>query len=309
MKLLIYIIVYPLLWLISLLPFRILFLISDLLSFILFRIIGYRKKVISNNLKLALPNKTEKERYAIQKKFYRHFTDVFIEVIKSITLSKKAIQKRFEFENIEVIQELGKKNKSVILVGSHYANWEWMPSMSEKVPHHCIGVANEIGNKYFDRMMNKNRTKFGGEIIYPRQARKTYIKNFRENKLVLNALVSDQTPTVGYTRHWHEFLNVFIPVHVGAEEMAKTFDQAYVFYTVEKVKRGRYKCHFKLITENPKEFEDYKITEMYLKEVEKQIYEAPEYYFWTHKRFKHKDKYEHWLKNNKFAKNIKKELQ
>ena len=135
-------------------------------------------------------------------------------------------------------------------------------------------------------------------MVKPRLARKTYAKNQKNGELTMNALVSDQSPQLSRTRHWTTFLNVFVPVHVGAEQIAKDLNQAVVMYKVSKIKRGYYKCSFSLLAENPNDYPNYKITELYLKEVEQQINEAPQYYFWTHKRFKHKDKFDKFLKKH-----------
>ena len=299
MQLLIYIIVFPILWLLSILPFRVLYLFSDFLSFVLFRIIGYRKEVVLDNIKMAFPEKSEKEIRKIRRQFFKHFTDVFMEMIKSITISEKNVHKRFVFEDIEVINDLYKKNRSVIVVGSHYANWEWMVSINNLVHHKGYAVYTPIGNKYFDKMMLKYRTKYGGDFIKPSVAKKTYIENEKNGVLTINALVSDQSPQMKKTQYWSTFFNAFVPVHVGAEKIAKELNQAVVYYKVSKVKRGHYKCTFKLLAENPREFEDFKITDMFLREVEHQVAEAPQYYFWTHKRFKHMDKYEEWKEKYK----------
>ncbi len=299
MQLLIYIIIFPILWLLSILPFRVLYLFSDFISFILFRIIGYRKDVVLNNIKIAFPEKSEKEVRKIRRQFFKHFTDVFMEMIKSITISEKNVHKRFVFEDVDVINDLYKKNRSVIVVGSHYANWEWMVSLNNLVKHQAYAVYTPISNKYFEKMMLKYRQKYGGKFIKPSVARKTYVENEKNGVLTLNALVSDQSPQLQRTRYWATFFNTYVPIHVGAELIAKDLNQVVVYYEVSKVKRGHYKCTFKLLAENPREFPDYQITDMFLKEVERQVAAAPQYYFWTHKRFKHMGKYNEWKKNYK----------
>ena len=298
MQLIIYILVFPILWLISILPFSVLYILSDFLSFILYNVIGYRKKVVLDNLKLAFPQKSKKELLKIRRQFFTHFTDVFMEMIKSITISEKKVHEHFVFEGIDILNKLGKKGRSITLVGSHYANWEWMVSMNNLVEHKAFAVYMPIGNKYFDKMMLKYRTKYGGEFIKPRIARKVYEENEKNGLLTLNALVSDQSPQLKRARYWATFLNVKVPVHIGAEQIAKKLNQSVVFYEVSKVKRGYYKCTFKILAENPREFPDYQITELFLREVERQIEAAPQYYFWTHKRFKHRDKFDEFLKDN-----------
>lgn len=308
MQLLIYILVFPILWLISLLPFRILYLFSDVLAFILYYLIGYRKKVVLHNLTLSFPEKSPQELEKIRKKFYRHLTDVFMEIIKTITLSEKAIKKHFVFENVDQINEFGAKNKSIIMLGGHYANWEWIVHLEKHVVHRTTGVYTKIGNKYFDKMMIKNRGKFGGMLI---QSNRTYLeldRNHKKGLLTLNGLVSDQSPQLSRAKYWRDFMGVHVPIHTGAENIAKKLDFAVFFYEIKKVKRGYYTCNFKLLSENPREHADYEITDKYLEVLEEQIRSQPEYYFWTHNRFKHKDKFETYLKNNpnyKFSKEIK----
>lgn len=295
MQFVVYILVYPFLWLLSILPFRILYLFSDVLCFILYRLIGYRKALVLQNLRFAFPDKSDAELNRIRKRFYSHFVDVFIEIIKSISMSEKQVRRHFKFENVDLIRELGKKNKSIILLGGHYANWEWLVSLNNLIPHQGYAVYTPVGNKYFDRMMKKKRSKYGGIMVKPSLTRKTYTENEKNGVLSLNALVSDQSPQLLRTRHWATFLNVFVPIHVGAEQIAKDLNQAVVMYKVKKLRRGFYSCTFELMTENPNDYPNYELTELYLKEVEQQIYEAPEYYFWTHNRFKHRDKYQEFL--------------
>lgn len=298
MQLLIFIFVYPILWLLSLLPFRVLYLFSDILSFFIYRIIGYRKQVVLNNLKLAFPDKPDKELLTIRRQFYSHFTDVFLEMIKSITLSKKSVNKHFVFENTHLINNLADKGKSIVVIGGHYANWEWILTLNDRIKHEAFAVYSPIGNKYFDRMMMKNRSRYGTNLIKPNDARKTYANNKKNGVLSLNGLISDQSPLLERTRYWNTFLNVNVPIHVGAEIIAKELNQSVLFYKVTKLKRGHYKCSFSILAENPREFPSYKITDLFLRELEKQICEAPQYYFWTHKRFKHKDKFDEYLKEN-----------
>ena len=151
MQLLIFLIAYPFLWIISILPFRLFYLFSDFVFFIVYRVIHYRRKTVKENLALALPHLSEKERLEIERKFYHHMCDIFMEMIKTMTISEKEIRKRFVFKNIEVFQELEKKNKSIILMCAHYASWEWMVSMAMYVDFKAYGIYTKIQNKYFDQ--------------------------------------------------------------------------------------------------------------------------------------------------------------
>ncbi len=290
MQFIIYILVYPIIWLISILPFSILYLISDFFYVLIYYVFGYRKKVVLDNLILAFPEKKIDELKKIRKKFYHHFIDIFVEMIKSFTISEKRLKRRYTFKNIELIQNLEKKGKSIILMGSHYANWEWIFIMNTYV--NCKGVAayNKIGNKYFDKTIRKSRGRFGTALVKTGKLIELLYSNKKNNITAIYGLLSDQSPMVKKTKYWNTFLGVTVPIHTGAEFLAKKNDFAVVMLKTTKLKRGYFNSEFKLLAENPKDYKDYDITDMFLREVENQIYTAPEYYFWTHKRFKHKDK-------------------
>ena len=290
MQFIIYILVYPIIWLISILPFSILYLISDFFYVLIYYVFGYRKKVVLYNLTLAFPEKKLDELKKIRKKFYHHFIDIFVEMIKSFTISEKNLKRRYTFKNIELIQHLEKKGKSIILMGSHYANWEWVFIMNTYV--NCKGVAaySKIENKYFDKTIRKSRGRFGTALVKTGKLIELLDFNKKNNITAIYGLLSDQSPMVKKTKYWNTFLGVTVPIHTGAEFLAKKNDFAVVMLKTTKLKRGYYTSEFQLLAENPKDYKDYDITDIFLREVENQIYAAPEYYFWTHKRFKHKDK-------------------
>ncbi|MGV6846658.1 MAG: lysophospholipid acyltransferase family protein [Lutibacter sp.] len=290
MNFLVFILVYPIIWLLSILPFRILYLISDGIYVLLYHVIGYRKKVVYNNIKLALPLKSHDEIIKIQKKFYHHFVDVFIEMIKSFTISKKEILKRYQYTNLEVVEALEKDGKNVILYGSHYANWEWMISLGSVLNYKSYAAYTRIGNKYFDRSILKSRSRFNVHLKASSKITKEIDYNVKNNIQAMYGLLSDQSPQVQKTHYWGKFLGITVPVHTGGEMLAKKHDLDVVVMTTKKVKRGFYKNTFSVLTTNPKSHADYEITDMYLRTLEAQIYDEPAYYFWTHKRFKHKDK-------------------
>ena len=281
---------FPFVWLFSKLPFRIMYIISDGIFYIFFYIIGYRKKVVLENLKLAYPNTSKKELIVIQKKFFRHFVDTLIEAIKAITISEKSIIKRYKYKNIEVLDTLYEKGKSIILVGSHYGNWEWVVGMPLVSKIDCYTSYTKIQNKNFENLIKDSRSKFGMTCLKSTEIIKGILKNIKQNKQGLYLLVSDQSPKVQKNQYWTEFLNVKVPIFTGAEMISKKFDFAVVNVNTTKVKRGYYESEFELITENPKELEKNEITNTYLRLTEAHIYKEPAYYLWSHKRFKHKDK-------------------
>lgn len=289
MNLLVYILVYPLIWLLSMLPFRILYIISDGV-YLLVYYIGYRKKVVLSNLKLALPEKSDEEITEISKKFYHHFADVFIEMIKFFTVSKQEVYKRYKFTNLEFFEELYKDGKSVMLTGPHYANWEWIMSLDAFVKYKGYAAFTKLANPYFNEKVINSRAKFGTHLIQTSKIIAEIKHNHKNNIQAMYGLLSDQSPQLSKTFYWSEFLGVKVPIHTGAEMLAKRFDMNMVYIETKKIKRGYYETSFSLITNEASKFPDYELTDIFLEKVEKQIRTQPEYYFWTHKRFKHKDK-------------------
>lgn len=290
MQLLVFILVYPLLWLVSILPFRLLYALSDAIYILLYYLIGYRKKVVRGNLQLAFPEKSLSEIKQIEKKFYKHMCDLFLEMIKSLTISKSEMIKRFSFTNLEVIKNFEKQKRNVILVCGHYASYEWMMSLGYHINHKGYGVYMPIANKYFDRLVKKIRTRHGAYLIAKKDATKTIRKHKEDNVLALYGLASDQSPQLQRARYWRTFMGVKVPVFLGAEKLSKELDYPVVFMDIQKIKRGYYQTTFTVITDNPKALPDYKITDTFTELLEAQIKAKPEYYLWTHKRFKHKDK-------------------
>nr|WP_315134245.1 lysophospholipid acyltransferase family protein [uncultured Flavobacterium sp.] len=288
MQFLVFIIAFPFLWIISILPFRLFYWFSDFVYLILYYIIGYRKKTVRENLALAFPNLSAKKRLVIEKKSYHHLCDMFLEMIKTITISPEEMNKRFIITNLEVVKEYEKKGKSTILLASHYASWEWLLSLNEKTLFRGIGVYKKIANKYFDKLIRDIRSKYKAELVETKRAIPLIAENQEKGILSMYGLASDQSPKLNRAFHWDKFMGVEVPVHTGAEMLAKRYDLNVLFVKVKKVKRGFYEATFVPITDNPKSIPDFEITNVFLREVEKQILEAPEYYFWTHKRWKHK---------------------
>jgi lauroyl/myristoyl acyltransferase len=288
MQLLIFIIAYPFLWFISILPFRLLYGISDGVYFVVYYIIKYRKEVVRANIALALPHFSQEERLLIEKKSYHHLCDMFLEMIKTMTISSAEMNKRFVVTNLAVMTELEQKEKSVMLIASHYASWEWLLSFNQKVSLKGVGVYKKLANQHFDKLVRNIRSKYNTELVPTNKTISLIADNYRNNIQCIYGLASDQSPKIDRIFHWQSFMGVEVPVHTGPEMLAKKYDMNVVFAKVKKVKRGYYEMTIVPLSENAKSAPDFKITEAYIKEVEKQIQEAPEFYFWTHKRWKHR---------------------
>lgn len=290
MQLIAYILIYPILWLVSILPFRLLYALSDVLYFFLYRIFGYRASTVKANLKLVFPEKSDKEISTITKKFYHHLCDMTLESIKSMTISKTELAKRYKFTNIELIKDLEKKERSIVLMCAHYGSWEWIFILQTYINYKGYAIYKRLRNKYFDRLVKRIRARHDTYLITTKETFNVLNESKNKGELTINGFASDQSPKVNKAYHWNEFMGIKVPMHTGAELLAKKLDMAVVFFSVKRIKRGYYETTFKTITESPRDYKDYEITDMFFRLVEKQIIEAPEYYLWTHKRWKHRDK-------------------
>ena len=289
MQFLVYIIIYPILYVISILPFRLLYILSDGLYLLIYYVVGYRKKTVKYNLKLVFPEKTKKEIDQIAKRFYKHLCDMILESVKSLTISEAEMKKRFTFANVELIQDLEKTDKSIVLMCAHYANFEWIFILQTYVSRIGYGVYKRLENKYFDALIKRKRARYNSFLITTKETIPTLAASNKRGELSISGFVSDQSPKIYKAIYWNDFMGIKVPIHTGAEVLAKRLDMSVVFFGVKKIKRGYYETTFKTLAIDPNEFKDFEITDNYLKLVENQIKEAPEYYLWTHKRWKHKD--------------------
>ncbi|WP_299554222.1 lysophospholipid acyltransferase family protein [Seonamhaeicola sp.] len=290
MQFLTYIVVYPLLWCISRLPFRLLYLISDGVYILLYYVIGYRKKVVTNNLQLVFPDKSASEIAAIRKRFYKHLSDMFLEMAKTMSISEKALKKRFLVTNPEEFKRLETLNKSVILIFGHYASWEWAIVMQHYINFKGLAVYKPLGNKYFDKLVRDIRSKFNTQLISTRDTISTITRYETSGTKTITGFLSDQSPRRSKDVYWGRFMGIDIPCFTGAERLAKKLDFSTAYLKINKVKRGYYEAEIITLAEDSNNYPDYKLTDMFLEALEEQIHETPEYYFWTHKRWKHRGK-------------------
>ncbi|MDE3740563.1 lysophospholipid acyltransferase family protein [Maribacter polysaccharolyticus] len=289
MQLLAFIFIYPFLWIISILPDRLFYGVSNVFYVLVYRLIGYRKKVVRGNMELTLPNKTNQELDVMEKRFYHHLCDTFLEMVKSMSISKKAIKKKYKVINIDVVREI-EKEKSILVVCSHYANWEWNVSLNNYVESKGYAVYQKISNSYFDRLVRKIRAKWNTTLITQQETVKTVVRNHQNDIRAIYGMVSDQSPQVKRAQYWKEFMGIKVPIFNGAETLARKLDLAVVFLKVSKVKRGYYQAEFIPITLAGSSTEKNEITDKFIELTEQQIKERPEHYLWTHRRWKHRNK-------------------
>ena len=247
MQLLVYLLAYPILWLVSRLPFRVLYFLSDLLYPLIYHVIGYRKKVVRDNLALVFPDRSEDERLIIEKRFFRHMCDIFLEMMKTMGISKKEAAKRYSFTNIELFHQLENERKNTMIMLPHYASWEWVFSLNAQMESKGYAIYLKIQNKYFDKLARDIRSKFGTTLIVTNESRKIANQVKQSGELFCLGIISDQSPMMSRARHWAKFMNVMVPVHIGGEELAKAHDLVPLYLKVEKLKRGHYQATFKKV--------------------------------------------------------------
>lgn len=247
-------------------------------------------KVVRNNLKNSFPDKNTKELRQIEKEFYHHFCDYFVETIKLLHITDSEIRERITFDNMDIVKDLMEDNKSCIMFLGHYANWEWVPSITlEFTDGTLLGqIYRPLKNKAFDNIFLKLRSRFGSVSIPKNNTLRSMIEFKKENKKVLIGFMSDQTPSVANIHYWTNFLNQETPVYTGVERIAKKTGFSVTYLDIIKTGRGKYKCYVNLITADPKNEPEFTITEKYIREMERTILRHPAYWLWTHKRWKHK---------------------
>ena len=272
----VYHILFFLLYLLSLLPMRLLYLLSDCLFFPLFHIVKYRRKVVEKQLDECFPEKSMQERRAIERQFYHFFCDYLVEVIKLFSISKKEMMRRMKFVGIEQVREELKDKKFCFLYLGHYCNWEYIASLSYWLPEiHCGQIYHRIYNQAFDELFLKLRGQFGGESILMKDTLRRILTLRNQEKKVMIGFIADQLPKWENMHHWTTFLNHDTSFFIGAERIAKQVDAALYYVDVERVKRGYYQVRFRLMTLHPKEFPDYELTDQYARLLEESICRQP----------------------------------
>ncbi|RMB59517.1 lipid A biosynthesis acyltransferase [Dokdonia sinensis] len=286
MKAVVFWIFYPLLWLLSVLPFRLLYIISDCCYFLIYRVIGYRKKTVRYNLRTSFPEKSEAELKSIERKFYSHLCDMFLEMIKSMNIKKKDLLERYQFANVEAITDYDQADQSTCLIMGHYASYEWVFALQLYVKHPGYAIYKKIKHKQFDNLIRDIRGRWNTFMVDSKEAMRTIQKLESEGKTGCYGFVADQSPRFHRAKYWTQFLGHELPFFTGVERIAQEFDLPVRYLGVEKVKRGYYVGTFQSLTTNGSQTEEGEITSAFAKALETQIRNRPEFYLWTHKRFK-----------------------
>ena len=270
---------------ISYLPYFLLYKVSNFLSFVFRALIKYRKKVIYKNLKNSFPEKNEKELKRLSNNFYNHFADLMVESFKGFTISKKQINQRFQAENQHVLERF--KDQNIIIIGGHYNNWEICgQGLPNYFDHEMLAIYKPLSNKYFDQKMKTSREKFGLKMIPMKNTKRYFTNNNKKPRAILFG--SDQSPSNKNRAYWTHFLNQDTAFLYGAEKYATEFNWPVIYGSIIKNKRGFYSINYQVITENPSKCQTGDIISKFALLLEKDIKSKPEYWLWSHNRWKHK---------------------
>lgn len=276
------------LYLISLLPFCVLYAISDFIYFIIYRIAGYRVKVVRKNLSESFPEKSEKELRDIERKFYHYLGDYLVETIKMMSISKQDMCKHMYFKNVNVINDCLLKGQSAGIYIGHYGNWEWLTGIPPYLTDKCVctQIYHVLENKISDRIFLYIRSRMGTVNISMAESLRRVAEYNAAKQPIIVGFISDQAPFWNNIHYWTPFLNHDTPVLSGSERICKKFNYAAVYLDITRPKRGYYQADCVLLAPNSKETEEFEITEKYFRALEKTIQRAPQYWLWTHKRWK-----------------------
>ena len=291
MQLVAYRFFYLFIWIFSRVPWPVFYFLSDCIYVLVYYLIGYRKKTVTQNLRLVFPDKSNKEIKRIRKASYKHMCDMFLEMTRTLSITKEEMSRRFHITNPEIFKDLEIKNKSIIAMMGHYNSYEWTNSIEMLTKFKCVGIYKPVKNKYINDLAKRIRARFGSRLIAsPKAIREITRDQFKEGELNLYGLISDQSPKIQNATFWIDFMGIKVPAFVGGEILSRKLGLSTYYMHVEKVKRGFYEGTLIPLSEDPKnEEEPFIITKKFTKMLEAQIKNKPENYLWTHKRWKHRN--------------------
>lgn len=283
-----YKLVYIVFYLLSLLPFRLLYGLSDFLYVLIYHVAGYRKGVVRKNLSRSFPDKSEAERKQIERKFYHWLCDYFVESIKLLSISEKELRRRFTITNSAEIEQCFEEGQSTAGILGHYCNWEWLSCVGIDLPsNRKMGlIYHPLRNKYFDRLFIALRSHMGGVTVPKQDILRYLIKYRREGIMSLFGYIADQGPKMGNIHLWLDFMHQDTPVFTGAERIMRKMNNAVFYVEMTRPKRGYYTCTYHLITREPAKLPEHEITRRFFQLLEQTIEKRPEFYLWSHNRWK-----------------------
>ena len=282
-RILFYIILKPL----SYLPLGLLYFYSNIVYFLAYNFVRYRRKVVRTNLEKAFPEKNVAELKKIEKGFYKHFIDFIFESIKAVSISRKEVLKRTSIKNPELLDQLFKEDQNVIVTCGHYNNWEFYSlSLPQLTNYTTYSIYQPLKNSFYDQILFNSRTRNGMNLIGTKDIIPFFTSSTNEKKMVV--IVNDQSPSNLNSAHWNTFLNQETGWNVGPEKLARKYNYTVLFGHSKKIKRGYYQVEFTPISESPSNLNPGEITDIYSSLLESLIKEKPEFWLWSHKRWKHR---------------------
>jgi Kdo2-lipid IVA lauroyltransferase/acyltransferase len=275
---------------VSLLPFPLLYLLSDILRFFLQYIFRYRRSVILENLRNSFPEKSQKEIRKILHTYYRNLADITLETIKLRSISPEHLRQRVNFDKTEILNHAFQHHDNVIIALAHRGCWEWIgQALGVVSPLTGYGITKPLNNKYFNDYMEFIRNRFNaGSTIPFRQTYRTLVRHRQEGHVAFYLIAADQTPHTDEINYWSNFLNQDTPFYLGIEKMAVSMDVPVVFLDIHRYGRGRYSVDFQIITYDPKNTASFEIMEKYIRLLESAIINDPANWLWSHRRWKNK---------------------
>lgn len=277
-------------YVLSILPAWMHYAASSVMAFLMYRVVRYRRKVVRKNLTASFPNMSKKELKDTEKRFYAHFCDIMVESVMYFAISEKKIKERMQFKGLELLEESCKNGKSCGIFLGHYANWEWVSSLPVWVSldrFKPVQLYHPLENPIFDRLIGYTRSRMGGVNIPVNESLRHLVRYRKEGKSMIIGFIADQVPHWRNIHYWTNFLNhPETPVFTGAERLMRQFGMDVYYLDVQKLSRGKYVAEFKLISDNPNEVEEFGLTEIYTRMLEETINRQPEYWLWSHNRWK-----------------------
>lgn len=301
-----YYLLYPVAWCLGKLPYKVQFLFSDLVRWVLYGVVRYRREVVRANLRNSFPEKSEQERKQIERAFYKHLADVFIETLSLASVSEHQIRQRMKYLNMDDLMRWT-GGRSWISAMAHYGSWEYTTNFDLYKTHdNALAVYRPLTNKGADRFYHRIRSRFGVIPIAMHDVGREMMRRKRENSHVTLALIADQTPGWPEIQNWTLFLGQWTPFFMGMEKLALKFHMPVVFLDVHKVRRGYYEARFDLIYDGDEAVAEGEITRRYAERLEQMIRTRPELWMWSHRRWKHS--LENWLANHPHADKIAEQI-
>lgn len=290
MKNILYKLLYGAAWLLSLLPFWVLYGLADGFFLLVYYVVRYRRKVVRRNLTSSFPEKDEKEVKRIERRFYRWLCDYAVETVKLLTISDRALLRRIEFRGVEQLEEAFDRGQDCAAILGHYCNWEWLSATGlafHRYPQAVMGlIYHPLYSEVFDRLFIDIRSAHGGSCIPKKDILRHIVKYRREGRPTLFGYIADQGPRWHDIHLWLPFLNHDTPVFTGAERIMRKMQDAVFYVDMERPRRGHYVCTFRLLTLAPQELSENEVTRRFFQLLEQSIGREPAFYLWTHKRWK-----------------------